>query len=145
MGDIDPEHRLKAQAPGHLPVGPVRVRVLVPEEDVPDLNGRAVSLANRQMNWRMLAKTSTGLIMDNKCNCHTVGSHPLENSWNQQSMVHCRPNGKRPHFESDIAKASRAVCRRCLVGSLNSFRTHRNRRRRRDVECGTIGRTQKFL
>jgi hypothetical protein len=29
--DIDPEHRLKAQAPGHLPVGPVRVRVLVPE------------------------------------------------------------------------------------------------------------------
>src|SRR6266516_6021467 len=99
VGDIDPEHRLKAQAPGHLPVGPVRVRVLVPEEDVPDLNGRAVSLANRQMNWRMLAKTSTGLIMDNKCNCHTVGSHPLENSWNQQSMVHCRPNGKRPFAE----------------------------------------------
>ena len=33
FGDIDEQHRLKAQVPDDVPVGPVRVIVLVPEED----------------------------------------------------------------------------------------------------------------
>ena len=33
VGDIDDQHRLKAQVPEDLPVGPVRVVVLVPYED----------------------------------------------------------------------------------------------------------------
>ncbi len=33
VGDIDAQHRLKAQVPEELPVGPVRVIVLLPEED----------------------------------------------------------------------------------------------------------------
>ena len=33
LGNIDDQHRLKAQVPDDLPVGPVRVIVLVPDED----------------------------------------------------------------------------------------------------------------
>ena len=33
IGDIDEQHRLRAQAPSDLPAGPVRLIVLVPEED----------------------------------------------------------------------------------------------------------------
>ncbi len=33
LGDIDDQHRLMAQVPEDLPIGPVRVIVLVPEED----------------------------------------------------------------------------------------------------------------
>ena len=33
VGDIDEQHRLKAQVPEEFPVGPVRVIVLIPEED----------------------------------------------------------------------------------------------------------------
>lgn len=33
VGSIDDQHRLNAQVPEDLPVGPVRVIVLVPDED----------------------------------------------------------------------------------------------------------------
>ena len=33
VGDIDYQHRLRAQVPEELPVGPVRLIVLIPEED----------------------------------------------------------------------------------------------------------------
>ena len=33
MADVDEHHRLCAEAPEHLPAGPVRVIVLVPDED----------------------------------------------------------------------------------------------------------------
>lgn len=33
VGDIDDQHRLKAQVPAELPAGPVRLIVFVPEED----------------------------------------------------------------------------------------------------------------
>lgn len=33
VGDIDDQHRLRAQAPQNLPAGPVRLIVLLPEED----------------------------------------------------------------------------------------------------------------
>ena len=33
VGDIDDQHRLRAQVPEELPTGPVRVIVLLPEED----------------------------------------------------------------------------------------------------------------
>ena len=33
VGNIDDQHRLKAQVPEDLPVGPVRLIVLLPEED----------------------------------------------------------------------------------------------------------------
>lgn len=33
VGDIDDQHRLQAQVPEELPAGPVRVIVLLPEED----------------------------------------------------------------------------------------------------------------
>jgi len=33
IGDIDEEHRLQARVPEGLPAGPVRLIVLVPEED----------------------------------------------------------------------------------------------------------------
>jgi hypothetical protein len=32
-GEIDEQHRLRAQVPEELPVGPVRLIVLLPEED----------------------------------------------------------------------------------------------------------------
>ena len=33
IGDIDEQHRLRAQVPQELPSGPVRLIVLLPEED----------------------------------------------------------------------------------------------------------------
>ena len=33
VGDIDEQHRLQARVPDELPAGPVRLIVLVPEED----------------------------------------------------------------------------------------------------------------
>ena len=33
VGDIDEQHRLRAQVPEGLPPGPVRVIVLLPDED----------------------------------------------------------------------------------------------------------------
>lgn len=33
VGDIDDQHRLNAQVPEELPVGPVRLIVFLPEED----------------------------------------------------------------------------------------------------------------
>ena len=33
MGDIDEHHRLRAQVPEELPAGPVRLIVLLPDED----------------------------------------------------------------------------------------------------------------
>lgn len=33
IGDIDDRHRLRAEVPEELPAGPVRLIVLVPEED----------------------------------------------------------------------------------------------------------------
>ena len=33
VGDVDERHRLRAQVPQELPAGPVRVILLVPEED----------------------------------------------------------------------------------------------------------------
>ena len=33
IGDIDAQHRLSAQVPAELPAGPVRLIVLVPDED----------------------------------------------------------------------------------------------------------------
>jgi len=33
LGDIDDQHRLQAQVPEELPAGPVRLIVLLPEED----------------------------------------------------------------------------------------------------------------
>ena len=33
VGDIDEQHRLRAQVPEGLPIGPVRLIVLLPEED----------------------------------------------------------------------------------------------------------------
>lgn len=33
VGNIDDQHRLKAQVPAELPAGPVRLIVFVPEED----------------------------------------------------------------------------------------------------------------
>jgi len=33
VGDIDEQHRLRAQVPEGLPAGPVRLIVLLPEED----------------------------------------------------------------------------------------------------------------
>lgn len=33
VGDIDEHHRLKADVPAELPAGPVRLIVLLPEED----------------------------------------------------------------------------------------------------------------
>ena len=33
MGDIDEQHRLRAQVPEELPAGPVRLIVLLPDED----------------------------------------------------------------------------------------------------------------
>ena len=33
VGDIDEQHRLRAQVPTDLPAGPVRLIVLLPEED----------------------------------------------------------------------------------------------------------------
>jgi hypothetical protein len=33
LGDIDEQHRLQAQVPAELPTGPVRLIVLLPEED----------------------------------------------------------------------------------------------------------------
>ena len=33
IGDIDDQHRLKADVPQELPAGPVRLIVLLPEED----------------------------------------------------------------------------------------------------------------
>ncbi len=36
IGDIDTEHRLRAEVPEDLPAGPVRILVLVPEQDQAD-------------------------------------------------------------------------------------------------------------
>ena len=36
IGDVDAEHRLHAQVPEDLPAGPVRLLVLVPEQDQAD-------------------------------------------------------------------------------------------------------------
>ena len=33
IGDIDEQHRLRAQVPDELPAGPVRLIVLLPDED----------------------------------------------------------------------------------------------------------------
>ena len=33
VGDIDAQHRLQAQVPAEIPTGPVRLIVLLPEED----------------------------------------------------------------------------------------------------------------
>jgi len=33
IGDIDEQHRLRAQVPADLPAGPVRLIVLLPDED----------------------------------------------------------------------------------------------------------------
>ena len=33
VGDIDDQHRLRAQVPANLPAGPVRLIVLLPDED----------------------------------------------------------------------------------------------------------------
>ena len=33
VGDVDEQHRLQAQVPADLPAGPVRLIVLLPEED----------------------------------------------------------------------------------------------------------------
>jgi len=33
VGDIDEQHRLQAQVPAEVPAGPVRLIVLLPEED----------------------------------------------------------------------------------------------------------------
>ena len=33
VGDIDEHHRLRAQVPANLPAGPVRLIVLLPDED----------------------------------------------------------------------------------------------------------------
>ncbi len=33
IGDVDTQHRLKAQVPEDLPAGPVRLLLLVPEQD----------------------------------------------------------------------------------------------------------------
>jgi len=33
VGDIDEQHRLRAQVPAELPAGPVRLIVLLPDED----------------------------------------------------------------------------------------------------------------
>jgi hypothetical protein len=33
VGDIDEQHRLQAQVPAEIPVGPVRLIVLLPDED----------------------------------------------------------------------------------------------------------------
>jgi len=33
IGDIDEQHRLRAQVPAELPAGPVRLIVLLPDED----------------------------------------------------------------------------------------------------------------
>jgi hypothetical protein len=33
MGDIDEQHRLRAQVPAEVPAGPVRLIVLLPDED----------------------------------------------------------------------------------------------------------------
>lgn len=33
LGDIDEQHRLQAQVPAELPAGPVRLIVLLPDED----------------------------------------------------------------------------------------------------------------
>ena len=44
MGDIDEQHRLRARVPEELPAGPVRLIVLLPDEDdggVPWANGVA--------------------------------------------------------------------------------------------------------
>ena len=37
VGSIDDQHRLRAQVPEDLPVGPVRLIVLLPEEDAAGL------------------------------------------------------------------------------------------------------------
>jgi hypothetical protein len=34
VGDIDDQHRLQAQVPDELPAGPVRLIVLLPDEDI---------------------------------------------------------------------------------------------------------------
>lgn len=55
IGDIDAQHRLNAQVPEDLPVGPVRVIVLVPEEDEAGLEwtrGVAREWANELANSR---------------------------------------------------------------------------------------------
>ncbi len=36
IGDVDAEHRLRAQVPEDLPAGPVRLLVLLPEQDPAD-------------------------------------------------------------------------------------------------------------
>jgi hypothetical protein len=36
IGDVDAEHRLRAQVPEDLPAGPVRLLVLLPEPDQAD-------------------------------------------------------------------------------------------------------------
>jgi len=33
IGDIDEQHRLRAEVPGEVPAGPVRLIVLLPAED----------------------------------------------------------------------------------------------------------------
>lgn len=38
VGDVDDDHRLRAEVPGDLPAGPVRLILLVPEEDEAGMN-----------------------------------------------------------------------------------------------------------
>jgi hypothetical protein len=47
VGDIDEHHRLRAKVPAELPAGPVRLIVLLPDEDsMRALLGRTGSIGN---------------------------------------------------------------------------------------------------
>lgn len=67
IGDIDDRHRLKAQVPEDLPVGPVRVIVLVPDED------------DRGFEWaRGVAKEWADELADSRQDIYTLDDgHPI--------------------------------------------------------------------
>jgi len=65
VGDIDEQHRLRAQVPEGLPAGPVRLIVLLPEEDEGGGAWGTASPRNGRTNCATHDRTSTPSKMGN--------------------------------------------------------------------------------
>jgi hypothetical protein len=59
IGDIDEEHRLQARVPEDLPIGPVRLIVLLPDEIRWALRGPRASPPRGRKNCKTHGRTST--------------------------------------------------------------------------------------
>jgi len=57
--NIDREHQLKAVVPSDVPEGPVRVLVLLPEEEEAGALCQAALPKSGRQNWRIRAKIFT--------------------------------------------------------------------------------------